>query len=196
MQIETWLIVVNCEKSEINLDLKKKKKILFQPLLIVTGIVFESFYECVIALSHAAACASSTGTAWDPRKKERLSTRWCTALAISKPGPLQVGKHPVDTLVSITAEPKLLLPHGRTPHPTCSMCVLAQSKAAVDSTRLWFRHRRNSRSASVHQGVLAEQRALYLFIYHSNPLCQCMRLSDWLCLGRIVSPNDVCFRWT
>lgn len=45
------------------------------------------------------------------------------------------------------------------------MCGLAQSKTAVDSTRLWFRHRRNSRSASVHQCVLAEQQfCIYLLL--------------------------------
>lgn len=70
--------------------------------------------------------------------------------------------------------------------PTCSICGLAQCKTAVDSTRLWFRHRRNSRSASAHRGVSAEQQ-FYLFIYYSNSLCRCVRLSERMCLGCIVS---------
>lgn len=43
-----------------------------------------------------------TGMALDPQKKERLSTLWCTALATSKPGPLQVNKQTQNALVSIS----------------------------------------------------------------------------------------------
>lgn len=46
----------------------------------------------------------------DPQKKERLSTLWCTALATSKPGPLQVNKQTLNALVYLyLIHPQLVL---------------------------------------------------------------------------------------
>lgn len=72
--------MVSCGKYVINKC--KSSKMLNPPRLAV----------CVTASSHAIVYAYLTGMAWDLQKRERLSTRWCTALAISKPGPPQVGK--------------------------------------------------------------------------------------------------------
>lgn len=56
---------------------------------------------CVANMFWFLPCLS--GMASGPRKKERLSTLWCIALATSKPGPLQVNK---STLIHITLQLK------------------------------------------------------------------------------------------
>lgn len=190
MQIETWLIVVNCGKSEINLDLKK----------INFTALTNSYRNCfwiLLRLCHSfvlCSCVCLLGRNGLGPSKEgeaQYSVVHCTGYIKAWP---PAGRQTPNWYSCVYHCLTQTLPHGRTPLPHV-VCV-----AWPNLKQLLIQQGFDSDTDAIPDPLQCMracwQSNSFVFIYYSNSLCQCMRLSDWMCLGCIVSPNDVCFHWT